>query len=91
MDIFDVFEIKQVTDFIPDVFEDDPSVATDQCLDYLAQGLLDTLKTTRSNKVKREIVKGFTTYAICSGMLISNRRVAFDGMLLRDNTSGPLH
>lgn len=91
MEIFDAFEIKQVAHYVPEVFEEDPSEATEICLDFLAEGLLEALKGTRSIKVKKSIIKGFTSYAICSGMLINNRRIAYEGMMLRDNTSGLPH
>jgi hypothetical protein len=91
MEIFNAFEIAQIIQSVPEVFEDNPSEATEVCLEHLAEGLLDALKATKSAKVKKSIIKGFTTYAICSGMLINNRRIAYDGMLLQDNTKGPLH
>lgn len=91
MEIFDVFEIKQVARSVPEVFEGEPSDATEVCLDFLAEGLLDALKTTRSTNVKKSIIKGFTSYAICSGMLINNRRIAYESIMHQDNTSGPPH
>lgn len=91
MEIFNAFEIKQVAQSVPEVFDDEPSEATEICLDNLAEGLLEALKGTRSTNVKKSIIKGFTSYAICSGMLINNRRIAYDGMLLRDNTEGLPH
>jgi hypothetical protein len=91
MEIFNDFEIKQVVTAVPEVFEDDPSEATEVCLSNLAEGLLEALKSTRSPHVKKSIIKGFTTYAICSGMLINNRRVLHEGMLLQDNTTGLPH
>ncbi len=44
MEIFDAFEIKQVAHYVPEVFEEDPSEATEICLDFLAEGLLEALK-----------------------------------------------
>lgn len=91
MEIFNSFEIKQVAQSIPNVFEENPSEDTDMCLDRLAEGLLEALKSTRSAKVKKSIIKGFTSYAICSGMLINNRRVAYEELLLQNNTDGLPH
>lgn len=90
MEIFDAFELSAVTEYIPDAFEGEvTSPKTEECLEYLAEGLLGSLKTTRSAKEKKEMIKEYISIAICSGMLISSRRMLYDGMLLRDNTSGP--
>lgn len=91
MEIFNSFEIKQVALAVPNTFSDDPSEATEACLDYLAEGLLDALRSTKSTKLKKSIIKGFTSYAICSGMLINNRRVIYENILLQDNTNDVVH
>lgn len=89
MEIFNAFEIKEVAGYVPDIFEEAPTEDTEVCLTYLAEGLLEALKSTRSREIKLNMIKDFTSYAICSGMLISSRRAVYDSILLRDNTEGP--
>jgi len=59
--------------------------ALDQ-LEFLAEGLLGELKTTRSLKEKKLIIAEFISYAIYTGMLIREQRLTIDMIMYRNNT-----
>ena len=75
-----------VSSSLQTAFSAAPSTDTEQCLDYLAEGLLDEMSTTRSRRMKKEMVKEFLTLSICSGLLIATRRYNIDTILYTNNT-----
>jgi hypothetical protein len=86
---FTGFEMADVANELPRHFELgldhlDPS-ALDQ-LEFLAEGLLGELKTTRSAKEKKFMVAEFLSYAIYTGMLIREQRLTVDMIMYRNNT-----
>lgn len=86
---FTGFEMADVAGQLPERFrlglEHLDASALDQ-LGFLAEGLLEELKTTRSAKEKKLMVAEFISYAIYTGMLIREQRLTVDMIMYRNNT-----
>jgi len=57
-----------------------------ELLEHLATSLLEELKSTRSIERKKAMIVDFTSYAIYTGMLIREQRLAVDMIMYRNNT-----
>lgn len=86
---FTGFEMADVAGHLPERFnlglEHLDTSALDQ-LEFLAEGLLEELKTTESAKEKKLMVAEFISYAIYTGMLIREQRLTVDMIMYRNNT-----
>ena len=87
MEMFTGEEQTAVSNAVPEVYKS--GVLTDDTeehLAYLAESLLEILKTTRSPKQRKYLVQDFLAMAVTSGLLIANRRMALMSMMYRNNT-----
>ena len=86
---FTGFEMADIAGQLPERFnlglEHLDASALDQ-LEFLAEGLLGELKTTRSAKEKKLMVMEFISYGIFTGMLIREQRLTVDMIMYRNNT-----
>jgi hypothetical protein len=85
---FDAEELAEVADALPLYFKEDLSPETEEGVNFLADSLMDMLRTTRSLKEKRGMIAQFISMAVMSGMLIQSRRINLEAMMYRNNTGG---
>jgi hypothetical protein len=86
---FTGFEMADVAERLPERFIlwlDHLDASAQDQLEYLAEGLLGELRTTRSVKEKKLLIAEFISYAIYTGMLIREQRLAIDMVMYRNNT-----
>jgi hypothetical protein len=86
MELFSVEELADVSASVSEFFQDSLPPDTREGMNFLADKLLELLKTTRSVKDKRILIGEFIKMAVCSGMLIQSRRITIDSIMYRDNT-----
>jgi hypothetical protein len=86
---FTGFELADAAIELPKFFElgiqNLPSSSI-EILDHLASSFFEELKTTRSADKKKAMLIDFISYAIYTGMLIREQRLAVDLIMYRNNT-----